>query len=317
MSDLKNRLMSSSVGSDIFKLIKTRSKLSATVETPENLLKPSERGLIVSPPIQVMENGSFDVKDSNLSRALIKSALFFWDRIDAPSNNVFHIEQGSPEIKFLESEGILQKSFSRLSGPGNGGEIMLASNLSAFHALEEKNPGQWSMASGENSLSFPEQEKVENRGFIFELHNTIPVPHEDVPFEDILEYKLRRFDELMALRHHLEEIYQKIASSPDQPLAEKTQFEKLDQALSDHIKASRESGMNLSLSGLSSSIDIGAGINATLLGLHKGLPLSGALLAGIATTAGSISLKTGFGLKGKKKSSTPFDYAIGIQKEFK
>lgn len=284
------------------------------VESSDKLLKENERGLVLSPPIQINTDGGFFIKDSNLDRALVKAALFFWDRIDVPTNNIFDFRQGG-EIVFLKNEGILQRSIAKFNGTNNGGEVMLKSNLYTYKALEQKTPGQWSMACGENSLSFPPQEQVENRGLIFELHNTIPVPHEDVPFEVILEYKLRRRDELTALRHHLEEIYQKILNSSDQVLAEKTQFEKLDQALANHIKTSKESKMILSLSGLSGSIDIGKGAVAAATAFASGLPLSGALLTGAATT--TFSLKTGFGLKGKKSSSTPFDYAIGIQKEFK
>jgi len=285
---------------------------SITVETPQRKLKANERGLVISSPVKI--EGSSLSFGGGFDEQLVKSSLLFWDVFDWPSNRFFY-QEPSDGIKFLINEGIIVQSNTNFTGNGDGAKILLESHLSAYRALEKESPGLWSLAKGEGSISFPEEEMEKNRGILFELHETIPVPSLEVPYEDILNYKVKRHDELVALRHHLEEVYQLIANSYDIDLSKHTQFEKLDRALKDHIRTSQESGMKLKLSGIKASIDVGDIIKGGFLSLgalSQGLPLSASVLAGFTS---ALSLKTGVGLAGKSKSSTPFEYVSSIHKD--
>lgn len=280
-------------------------------------LKPDERGLIIPQSIHVSDSS---IKSGEfINEEALKASLFFWDRIDVPENG--RVDMGVPtELEYLIQEGILQRtrvephSKNQMGGDNLIQYISLAT-WATLQDLEIPNPGQWALG---RKTSYPDpfsnENKVSGRGLVFDLIDAIPVPHKDVPFEDILEFKFRRFDELVALRYHLDEVYQSIIQSTDFDFSKSTQFSKLDRSIADHIKASRESGIKLSVSPLSFSIDTGAGAAAALTSLSVGLPATQALLVGLA--AASVSVKSGFGLKGRSKTTTPFQYIVGIQKEF-
>jgi hypothetical protein len=78
------------------------------------------------------------------------------------------------------------------------------------------------------------------RGVLVSLHRALPVPDKDVPLQDILEFRTKRSDELIALRRHLEEIYGRIVSAGDSDLALKTELERLQQAINDYTKVFHE-----------------------------------------------------------------------------
>ena len=281
------------------------------INTPEKKLKKHERGLVISIPISIINDGQgLQIGGGGLDLRFIKSSLLFWDRFDWPENSLIS-EYVSPDVEFLIYEGIIQRSFAKFIGKGFGGEIVLNSLLSSYKMLDNQNPGCWSLASGTHSISYPETEIDEGRGLLFKLHEAIPVPDISVPFDDILSFKLQRMDELHKLRHHLEEVYQQVLTSTDQDLAKVTQFQKLDKALGEYIRVSLESGMKLSLSGLQAKINLlNIGVT-TIASMNFGLPLSAALLTGCAS---SVSISTGFGLKNKKQSTTPFEYSSTIHK---
>lgn len=288
------------------------------VGSPLLKLKSTERGLIVGPGFR------FDEKKTT-SADIIKSALFFWDRINVPAGGL-GIPSNPPDqigfpstqkdLNFLLNEGIIQRTPVFFEDIGRY-ELDLWLDTVVFNDLEKSNPGQWSIGR-ENIYQhyLPEPELTKNRGLVYRLHDAIPVPHYDVPFEDILEFKERRGDELITLRHHLELVYQSIIQSPDRTHAKQVNIENLDKAISEHIRVCRESKMKLSLSPLSGSVDIGSGALATIGAMSLGLPITQALIAGAG--AATLSFKTGFGLKpGQRQSNVPFEYMIGIQKEFR
>ena len=274
-------------------------------------LKNNERGLVVSNPISIDLVTGTTKFNAHIDGQFVKSILLFWDRFDWPETN--NITFGCPpDIQFLIQEKIFQRSHISNTG-GDVVSIVINTHLSAYNELDVQSPGQWSMASGKNTFSLNESEKIDNRGILFQLHEIVPVPHLSVPYDDILLFKQRRSDELSALRHRLEDIYQSISNAPDKNLAEITEVEKLDHAISDHIKVMRESKMRSMLSSITANLDLGKTLGITVATSLAGLPISSALLVG---TASGVSLNSSFGLRGKKKSYTPFEYITSISKEF-
>ena len=106
--------------------------------------------------------------------------------------------------------------------------------------MDEREPGVWSLATGERSIVFADRDLETGRGALVRLHKAIPVPDKDVPLQDVLEFRERRRSELLALRYHLEQIYQRVLSAGDGELAINTELGILDRAIADHIKASKE-----------------------------------------------------------------------------
>lgn len=291
-----------------------RSSLGAAAELASRQLEADERGLVVSAPITIGESGGS--VGSALDPQELRFSLLFWDLLDYPTNNVITVGL-DPDAAFLVESGILARSHAKVTGAGEFGLAFLEGHLQTYRALEKRDPGRWSLARGERSLSFREGETVVGRGAILELHQAIPVPNKDVPLAEVMEFKARRRAELLGLRHHLERLYQSIIDAPDRDLALATEVSDLEKAIADHIRVSKEAKFPLRLSGFQAKLDwktVSAGTGAFLAASQQGLSLVGSLLSG-AGAAAAISLSVGVGLRDRKASKTPFEYVSKFHKE--
>ena len=271
------------------------------------------RGLVVSCPVAV-SGPSVLVKSSALDPQETRLNLLFWDALDFPANNIFHIGLG-PDEQFLASTGVLSRTEARLTGNWDGAMAMRAAHTGAFRFLDKRQPGAWSLAVGENSISFDDDQLDEGRGALVNLYRAIPVPDKDVPLEDILKFRQRRRSELLALRHHLEAVYQKVISAGDGALAWNTEVERLQEAIKDHIKASKESGLrfrNVSLSANLNLVGLARSAVTFTAAQSAGLPAVESLLAGAVA---SISVNVGSSLKGASATGTPFRYVSAYHEE--
>jgi hypothetical protein len=129
-----------------------------------------------------------------------------------------------------------------------------------------------------------------------------------VPLQDILEFKARRGDELLALRGHLEQIYQRVVSAGDGPLAWRSEVGALERSISDHMKAARASGLTFRLSGFDASLNLLPGVSAALAAHGQGLSVLESLMAGSAAAAATLSVNVAAALKGGRAQPTPFRY---------
>jgi hypothetical protein len=191
-----------------------------------------ERGLVISYPIEV-SNTAGRVEGLDLQE--LRMSLLFWDKLDFPANNVFHFGL-DPECQFLKGAGILSRTNIPLSG-GNAASVVVQAHLDAFRILDAKEPGVWSLSNGRNAISFPEADLEQGRGVLVSLHRAIPVPDKEVPLQDVLEFRAKRRAELMVLRHHLEDIYERVISAADGALAMTKELESLQRAIDDHTLA--------------------------------------------------------------------------------
>ena len=174
---------------------------------------PSIRGLVVSPPIEI-EGTSLRIKHSNLDPQELRFALLFWDRLVWPSSRAIYISSG-PDESFLEAEGVLTRPDYTINGDMAQG--VLKGQIQAFLDLNRREPGAWALAQGENSLLLRDGLVMEGNGALVELHRAIPIPKHDVPLAEILEFRLKRRDELLLLRQQLESFVFEIESSSDRP----------------------------------------------------------------------------------------------------
>lgn len=270
----------------------------------------SRRGLVISNPMAVTYNG-LHIKNTNLDRQELRANLLFWDVLDFPKNNLLGIGPDD-DTAFLISAGVIQQTTISLNGSFEMGQAALTTYLNAFRYRESQEPGAWSISTGENSLNFPSDQVDDGRGVLVKLFHAIPVPDKEVPLADILEFRTKRRAELIALRHHLEETYQRIIISGDGPLALTTELEKLQQAISDHIKVSRETGFKLRLQDLSADLNLTGFAGTALTSYHLGLPVLESLLAGAAS---SLSINIGRSLKGRAVSSNPYRYVTSFHQQ--
>lgn len=268
------------------------------------------RGLVVSPPIEI-SGQSLTVKSSDLDPQEVRSNLLFWDKLDYPDQNIIGFGL-SPDAEFLIDAGVLQRTRIQFSGRGDAAEIFRNLHISAYMALDEREPGKWSLATGERSISFGDEALDVGRGALVRLHDAIPVPDKDVPLADILEFRARRSDELIALRTHLEAIYQRVIDAGDGELAWASEVEALQRAIHDHIKTSKEAGFRLRLADLGANLNLTAAAATAVASYSQGLSLIPSLVT--AAVAG-IGVEAGVALKRHKAGPTPFKYVTAYHDE--
>jgi hypothetical protein len=276
----------------------------------------AEKGIVVSPPFTALPFGGvqFGGEPDPLE---LRKYLLYWDKIDYPDNNIISIS--SPDIDYLQSTGVLNRSLIRFSGhiQIKDGSLFLAAQTVAFNLNEKNQPGCWSIAQQSTSQYYPEQ--ICKEGLEFDLFNILPVPSGKVPLNDILEFKAKRHDELVAFRTYLDEIYQQIIGAKDIPRAKVAALQRLELALKDIDKTLNESGIQRIASSIKTVINedftgvLGAGLGGAGLSSVIGMA---PLISGLACAGLVLSIKPL--IMPKREITNPaMTYIKGIRTNFK
>jgi len=206
-----------------------------------------KRGIVLSPPFEVLEGGGVKVGGSPNGIDLRKYTLY-WDEIDYADNNIIHI-QVDDDLQYLIDAKVMNRTKVAFTGSHRiDHKLLIAAQEIAFKHHSKQSPGLWSIAQLSDELYFPDAEI--GPSIEFELWNMLPVPAVDVPLPDILEFKERRKEELLALRFYMDDLYQQIVGASDIPRAKITQINKLEAALKDIDRTLSEHGIRRALSSL-------------------------------------------------------------------
>lgn len=246
----------------------------------------------------------------------LRQYLLYWDKIDYPINNIIHIGF-TPEEEYLQDIGVLQRSqFQIITGTDGiriNPEIFIACQLRALEINNQNKDEIWSIGQNSENLILPSEKCVLTDTAQLQLYNCIPAPSENTPFDDILDFKERRKDELMEFRRVMDEMSDKIVNSFDQELQIKRCIEELQNRIIDINRLMDESCIKRILSGVSvefnisdlgsTAISAGAGY---LFGEKVGFPELGAVV-GLVSSA--ISIKYSSSLKPVGLPDNLKDYA--------
>lgn len=195
---------------------------------------------------------------------------------------------------------------------------MAMTQIAAFRDYDQKEPGKWAFAQGENSFLLKDGDLVEGKGALIELHRAIPIPDRNVPLNEILEFKRKRHDELQLLRTEIDTFFAALEAADDKSAALSECAAKIDAACTDAIRVGKEWQFPIRLSNLKASIELrpfvtlAGGIAAFTSGQTLGLPATAALLAGLggaaAVTAPALKLAADFGWRGLRPTHGPYRY---------
>ncbi|MFG0917933.1 DUF6236 family protein [Pseudomonas sp. CJQ_11] len=282
--------------------------------------KPSKmRGLIISNPLKL--KGSTIVSSEPIDSQDLRSSLMYWDRLALPQNNRFEL-MSDPDTNYLESAGILYKPHFDDYEHTIIEDFFLNVQFMTLEALEKKEKGVWSVSGGRNSIVSDTPQK--NNGTMIQLLNSVPVPGEDVPLAEILEFKARRRDELLRFREHFECLSDRVTAAPDSMDALEKAVKEVDLACSDLIKITREWQYPVKLANSHASVNFditkAAGAATAMYAFLEKTPLS------LSTTSSSIAaagaaLLSQFKLGGDlafqriKRPSSPYKYAYFVQRD--
>lgn len=279
------------------------------------------RGLILSLPMTA-DGNTLTVKQNHLDPQDLRSSLMYWDRLSWPQSNVIE----SPtygDIEYLKSAGVLERPQIGFVGQADFAEVVLGLQNAALLNYEKSAPGVWALSEGENSVRNKATTAVEP-GTLIQLLNAVPVPAADMPLAEILSFKAKRRDELLAFREHFEGMVAMVTAHPYPDEELHKAVNEVDQACSDLVKTTREWQFPFKLSSTEASInfDITKAINAArsaYVAINQ-TPLalsftSTVLAASGAAALSQVKFNQGFSYRGLKRPRSPYRYAYHVQRD--
>lgn len=254
----------------------------------------------------------------------LRQYLMYWDKIDYPLNNIICVES-TPEEKYLEEVGVLQRTHVDIitgkEGIAINPELFIDSQLCV---LEKNNRNQgeiWSIGQNSSKLYLPEDKSIKANTVQLELYDCIPVPKEDTPFDDILDFKDKRRDELIEFRRAMDVMYDEILSSECPDLKESRCIEELQNKIIDINRVMSESRIKKVLSSVNVELNVSdlaqAALNAFTgynLGEKVGFPEVGAAV-GLVASAINITYNTSLKAKGVPDNLKDYAYLFYAKKE--
>ncbi len=279
----------------------------------------SERGGVIPPTLGVTwdTNGSISIQPGNtFNQDVVRTALLFVDKVDIPDNS--NISFGCADIDELISFGIGARSTVVFEGD-LGPDTIFQYPWFTYLELEKREPGRWSIWRGPNQNVVPEDKLSPSLAFQLHLTNGLIVPHKLTPYEDLLLFKERHRDELISLRHHLEELAIKLSKEGD-PRAVNLERERFDVSLAEYLKKVRQSNVRKAVASLTKEFDLAAAVRSAIGGGSGGLIAASqglSITQAAATIGGGIlaglSIKSVAGLK---EGPSPFRYMARIEREY-
>jgi len=298
------------------------------------------RGILLSAPISY-DGKAIVAKSSSVDPAELRRAALFWDRLVWPDSQIISLGSNDDE-KLLESEGLLTRPrptrYNNTAGVGNMSALMRITestnitirieqakhfaqqHVDEFLDLERAEPGQWTLSQGEGSFVMKNKNFVEGRGQLVTLARAIPLPDPNYPLHDLLEFKRKRLDEIVALTHELDKFFSQIANANDADFELSRLVRVVDKQCSDMLRVAKESKRKFYLGdlGFSLSLDsIESAVNRTVtweaVGIvATGLPIVGGVLGGAVSL---VSFSRGIGARNLVSRESPFRVISSIHKE--
>lgn len=270
----------------------------------------SNRGIVITPPFE-FDGESISTKGP-IDSVSIRQYLLYWDKMDWPDNNLISIGGETPEVLFLKEIGIVERTrvqFSYFSG--NFGHSLLLMQEAALTLRNKKEPGCWSLAQSRSDLILPAEVSEPTRTIEVELYQSIPVPLDSVPLEDILNFKEKRKDELLQFRGVMDDLYQEVISARDIPRAKITAIQKIERNLADLNRVFNDSWKEKLLSTIRVELNLPNLATHAVVGVGLGAVFGFSPEVGAAIGAATAALKMDFRVspRGKNIPSELKDYA--------
>lgn len=275
-------------------------------------------GLIVSCPLTLDGKTGLSIKSTDLDAQDLRSSLLFWDRLAWPDNNLIAVGAG-PDATYLEQTKVLTRPRYRFHS--GGVDVFLRAQEACFTELDASEPGLWAIGQGENSILLEQGSLQSGPGAVVELLNAIPVPDKDVPLNEILEFKLKRYDELSALREEINKLAAQVAESDDPAFELVQRLAEVDEKSTAAMRVTSEWQFPVRLSDMKVSVEIKPGEVArdSLLAAAAGQTLAGTTAA-VAAALGqgilsSLKIVAGPRWNGLKKRITPYRYVTQVHEQ--
>ena len=298
----------------------------------KNVQKNIKRGIVTLPGKVIENNTHLHIQvDKSLATELIYMSLY-WDEIVIP---IGAVQFALPFERDLIQYGVLSRPNTYLIPPpkellSDNRPIRSRHEVYAFGEIAKQkinNPGpgeDWVIQHYADPIYIPEHRNEQN-SIRLRINKILPMPSITGTFnlEDLLEFKLRRKDELGALHQSIDELISKVYSEPIPAIREteikrfENAVKELDKPLIERFKVIRKSDWEVSLSPdiptlLENARNIAAGI-AIDGQLNINFPIASSI-ASIASML-SITKKYGYTFNQFAKDDIKLEYISGAKSE--
>lgn len=272
-----------------------------------------ERGVIISNPMKI-KGSEVKIESIGIDPLELRRSLLFWDKIVWPATSGIYID-GGPDIEFLISEGKILRPYFGVNG--DAATALSMAFFQTYQSLEGNYPGQWILSNADQSLTVHGKDIVRGRGIMAKLMNAVPIPDRTMPLEDVILFREKRGDEVVALRSAIEEFYQQWVNSEDKDHQLKLALARIDSASAEMLKIARESRFPFSMSSWRVNFNASPDAMKAMAGYLAAsstfdLNAIGSLLAGAASSL--LSIGTGVGFRNSTTQS-PFNYVASMEKD--
>lgn len=141
----------------------------------------------------------------------------YWDKLVSPTNNIVHL--GLLNEEELIKCGVLTRPRFVADGFFDGAKMTDFHARTHVDALNQLRRSEgcidWRMHFFNNEVAIHVDKAQRKEVLRFELADLLPVPPKETPLHEILEFKERRKDELLALHGYLDELYSEVLKSGD------------------------------------------------------------------------------------------------------
>jgi hypothetical protein len=201
------------------------------------------------------------------------------------------------------------------------GFAYLIAQAEAIRQLNEQEPGKWTLAQNGDQFVLPQDMSKKTSSIEVELYNILPSPGDDVSYEDLLNFKINRNDELRAFRACMDSIYLEVTKSGDIPRSKNIALTNLEKSISDLTTVADEAWKSKFLSGFKVELSIpniiensikGAGLAAM-----SSLPISLGAAAGAVASLMKFDFSSAPKVTGTKGLSSDFAYISRVNRELK
>jgi hypothetical protein len=232
--------------------------------------------------------------------------LMLFDRIELPCSS--HVDFSDQNIIFLRSEGHM-RAIDIVACDFFDNSTIRRDPFDVYRIREQVEPGKWALFSSIGDDPIPESEQIPEAAFSLGLFNALPFPHFEAPLDDVLNFKERRYDELVALRTEIERATERVRQAGPEAHIALVERESFLKALYDYVEVMREPNWKKLVGSLQIEVNWLA-----LAGGAIALDSKSYLTAAAALAGSFISIKNVRGLRGG--AAGPFAYVASIEQEF-
>lgn len=275
-----------------------------------------ERGIILRPNVEInLKKNSISTGDP-WPRLDIHRSLLFWDRITIPRSKT--VDLGiSADLQFLIDCNLADEFHTAFEG--SAAKILALSYAACFSERNRIQPGQWALRASSSSFELSEVDLRDRRGATIELHRAIPIPEGDTPLSEILDFRVKRRDELNEFRSIVDKFFEVWLRSEDKDFTLRrlqneisTSVRSLSRTMAEKRFKVRKNSFLAGIA-LSSAAALEASIALPSLGFSQDPLTITATAAAVASFGMTFQLSSAPIIQ--EVSSSPFKYAFSIEDE--